>query len=228
MHDGSDSLDNVSDVQVEFVTTPRRLRDIALHCQDGIIMVASQVLAMNSVVFEKMLFSTVQMEESITSIVRLDDVKMADMEIMIQFCTFHKNYMTIVNSLTKESTLSAIAVAHQFEFHEALEFLCRQLLKVIPQPSPAELQFADRRDLQIVLSKWSRLCLLPHFQQQFIVGLVDFPLSIETLKLFAAVNYTDQMIPKCMCAVVFYGAHVYILRYTLTFLLYLIQIYMFA
>ena len=121
------SLDSSEEPSAHVIqsNTPRRLLDIELRCKDGLVMAPSQYLAMNSVVFEKMLFSNVKMLESITSVILLDDVLIADMQLLLKFCQVQPNYQLLVNDLSKESTLSAIAVAHRFEFNYALTMLMR-------------------------------------------------------------------------------------------------------
>ena len=191
------SLD-VSEIQATAFSAPRSLLDIELHCKDGVLMASSQILGSNSSVFEKMLFSVVQMVESKTSIIRFDDVLVAEMEFILKYYVPQRDYHTIVNGLSKESTMSAIAFAHRLDFAFALGFLCDHLLIEIPQPTPEELQFADRLNLHSVLLKWSLLCELPHYFHQFVRGLADFPLTKETTALFSDAHFTAQMIPKCM------------------------------
>ena len=194
------SLDSPEEPSVIQSSTPRRLLDIELRCKDGLVMAPSQYLAMNSVVFEKMLFSNVQMLESITSVILLEDVLIADMQLLLKFCQVQPNYQRLVNELSKESTLSAISVAHRFEFTYALTMLCDRLVEVILRPTPAELQFVDMLGLQTVLQKWSQLSASPRYQLKFLAGLADFPLSAKTVQLFAQAKYQahlSSLLPKC-------------------------------
>ena len=179
-------------------SAPRSLLDIELHCKDGVLMASSHILGSNSTVFEKMLFSVVRMVESRTSIIRLDDVKKAEMELILKLYVHRRDYSPIVSGLSKESTISIIAFAHRLDFAFALEILCDHLLIVIPQPTSEELQFADRLNLHSVLLKWSQLCESPQYYRQFVDGLVKFPLSEETMSLFSTVHFSAQMRPKCM------------------------------
>ena len=182
-------------------STPRRLLDIELHCKDGIVSASSHSLAVHSVVFEKMLFSVVQMEESKTSIIRLDDVTLAEMELLLKFCRFRLDYKSLVENLSKEFTISIIRVAHRFEFIDALNILCVRLLEVIPLPSAAEIQFADRFELLSVLAKWSVICATAAHHAVFMMGLVEFPISAIAMKLFVDASFAVHsalLLPKCI------------------------------
>ena len=171
------------------------------------------MLGSNSTVFEKMLFSVFQMVESKTSIIRLDDVLKAEMELLLKFCNFHENYRSLVRNLSKEATLSIIAIAHRFEFSNALTVLNNRLLKVIPEPTSAELKFVDRLNLHDVLLEWSKLCESPLFYRQFIHGQLDFSLSKETIFLFSSAQFASQMRPRCMQFILynFYNGDFYFL-----------------
>ena len=192
------SLD-VSEIPSAASSAPWRLLDIELHCKDGVLMASASVLGLNSTVFEKMLFSVVQMIESKSSIIRLDDVLKAEMELILKFYGVpQRDYYSIVSGLSKESTFSIISVAHRLDFAFALGFLCDHLLNVIPKPTPSELQFSDRLNLHAVLLKWSQLSESPQYYRQFVDGLVKSSLSEETTSLFSTVHFAAQMRPKCM------------------------------
>lgn len=180
----------------------RRLRDIEIHCKDGLVMASSQVLALNSIVFEKLLFSVIPMEESKTNIVHLDDVLMADMDLLLKFYEFRvESVADYFGQLETGSVMSLISIAHRYEFTGALGVLCDRLTKVIPVPTSAELQFADTLLLESVLKSWSRNCSSLSFYQSFVEGLADFPLSKPTLLIFSAANrdYTERMMCPTRC-----------------------------
>ena len=131
---------------------PRRLLDIELHCKDGTLMASSYLLAANSVVFEKMLFSAVQMEESKTNIVHLDDVLLIDMDLLLKFYEYRmRGVADNFNQLEIGSVVSLISIAHRYEFTGALEALCNRLVTVVSLPTSAKLQYADTLQLAIVL-----------------------------------------------------------------------------
>lgn len=166
----------------------RVMLDIELRCKDGSFQASSVYLATNSVVFHRMFFSEMPMAESLTNIVHLDDILMADMELMIKFCQVNKHYEDLAKDLSKESTLSSIHVAHRFEFTLALEILSLRYAEVVPVPTPQDLQFADRLELNYILNRWSLNCESSAYFYSFVVQLADFPLSSNTLKLFADVH----------------------------------------
>ena len=194
------SLDNgvVATTSLSNTAIARRLLDIELHCKDGLVMASAQHLGASSVVFEKMLFSAVKMEESRTSIIHLDDVLMDDMELLLKFCYFHRDYSSLVHYLSKDSTISTISIAHRFEFTDALEILCDHLVEEFSEPLPADIQFADRLNLENVLVQWSQSLDSPKLYAQFVLGLVEYPLSAETVKLFVETQFGAQMMPKCL------------------------------
>ena len=146
------------------------------------------MLSASSVVFDRMLFSAMPMAESRTNIVHLDDVLMADMELMIKFCQVNKCYPDLVKDLSRDATFSAISVAHRFEFSLALELLCVRFAELVPVPTPHELQFADRLELQSVIDIWSMCCKLSSFYCKFVKSLLEFPVSATTLSLFTDVH----------------------------------------
>lgn len=192
--DAGETLDSSS-------VAPRRLLDIELHCKDGVIMSSAHALGTNSVVFEKMLFSAVQMEESKTAIIRLDDVAVADMHVLLCFCRFHRNYDLIAKVLLKEELFRIIAIAHRYAFVNALDVLCDRLYEIVNEPTSAELQFADRLDLCSLLMKWSQCIAMPLYHRDFVIGLAEFPLSIQTTQLFANANFdacVNRSLPQCM------------------------------
>ena len=67
-------------------TTNRAMLDIELQCSDGIYQASSVLLAFNSVVFERMFYAKQPMEECKTNRVILDDILMADVELLHQCC----------------------------------------------------------------------------------------------------------------------------------------------
>ena len=92
---------DASEIPSTASSAPRRLLDIELHCKDGVLLASSQVLGLNSTVFEKMLFSVVQMLESKTSIILLDDVKKADMELILKFYVPRQDYYNSQRSIER-------------------------------------------------------------------------------------------------------------------------------
>lgn len=176
----------------------RTMLDIELHCADGLVLASSQTLGQNSRVFEKMLFARVQMSESITSQIRLDDVRIQSMELLLKFCKFHRNYPSLLSGMSIEAIMLAISIAHRFEFVNAQEIMCDRLVELVPEPSPVQLQFADRFDLHSVLRQWARLCESAPFQHKFTANLAAYPLSKESLKIFADAHFKALMRPKCM------------------------------
>ena len=147
------------------------------------------------------LFSAVQMEESKTNIVHLDDVLIADMDQLLKFYQVRKDSRDFFTDLNAENVQSTILLAHRFDFTIALDVLSSRLLQIISVPSPAELQFADRLDLAELLTKWSVNCQSSQFYHTFVRGLGNFPLSTKTLDLFSdkqrdAVEILRQ--PRCI------------------------------
>ena len=188
---------------LDSISPPRHLLDIELRCRDGIVQASSQTLGFNSVVFEKMLFALVQMEESRTSVVHLDDIAKFDMELMIQFCKFHAHPDNLIVNLNIDRLLSSLAVAHRFEFTNAVNALSRQLIRIVPVPTSAQIQFVDRLELNTVITAWSAIltCTNEDFNYMFLSGLADFPLSAPTLAIFAEAlreSILATRIPQCM------------------------------
>ena len=192
-----DSLDEV----VLSDAIPRRLLDIVIKCQDGVVMASSHFLAANSIVFEKMLFSAVQMEESITNIVHLDNVLMAEMDLLVKFYQVRLDSRFFFDKLTHAEIVPIISIAHRFEFTVALKALSLRLVEVINVPTSAQIQFADQLDLLYVLENWSINCISAKFYLAFVTGLAEFPLSVATVHLFATAHHdaTERMRqPQCM------------------------------
>ena len=180
-------------------STSRRLLDTELHCKDGLVMASSHVLALNSVVFEKMLFSTVQMEESKTNTVHLDDVLMVDVEFLLKFYEFRvEGVVDYFNQLETARLMSLISITHLYEFKAALGVLCKKLVKLIPVPSPTDLQYSDKLQLEIALKSWSVNCRLPNLYETFVNSLRQYPLSDETVRMFSTAhrNYVEELIRK--------------------------------
>ena len=180
------SLDINSDIPSFSITsTSRSMDDIQLLFRDGAMKTSSHLMASYSIVFENMLFSVVQMEESKTGIIHLDDVLQSDMELLLKLCRLHRNPLFILVKASLKWIVSTIEIAHWYEFTYALEILNEKLLELVPNPTAAQLQFADRFDLQSVLANWSCLCASQSFYCRFVIELIDFPLSKATEKLFA-------------------------------------------
>lgn len=175
-----------------------QLLDIVIYCLGGILRASSQILATNSVVFEKMLFSLVQMQEAKTSIVYLADVAFADMELLLKFCLPHQSYSTLLETTTVDTIMSVITVAHRFEFEFALPFLCKRLLELVEMPTATQIQFVERYELDMVLSLWAVKCASPSRHHKFIIELAEHPLDPATVKLFADKHFEHAMTPKCM------------------------------
>lgn len=165
-------------------------------------MASSHFLAMNSVVFEKMLFSVVQMEESKTNVVHMDDVLLADIDQLLKFYEFRLEHpRKFFSQLDAVRCVSIISLAHRFEFTAALTLLCDRLSKVIYVPTLAEIQFADRLNLKNVLVKWSSNCRSSSFFHAFVKGLVDSQLSLDTVDLFSSAHrdiFELMCVPHCM------------------------------
>ena len=168
-----------------------------MRCKDGSVEASAHILSANSVVFDRMLFSAMPMAESRTSIVHLDDIWMADMELMIKFCQVNECYQDLVKDLSRDATVSAISVAHRFEFSLALKLLCVRFAELVPVPTPEDLQFADRLELKSVLDVWSLCCKSSPFFYSFVKSLLEFPISAATLLWFTNVHATsiDMMMP---------------------------------
>ena len=180
------------------VTPVKRVRlDIELRCKDGSVEASAHNLSANSVVFDRMLFSAMPMAESRTNIVHLDDILMADMELMIKFCQTNECYSDLVKDLMRDSVFSAIAVAHRFEFTLALKFLCARYVEIVPVPTPQQLQIADRMELKSVIDFWSLCCKSSSFYHKFVKSLLECPISAATLLLFTDVHAAaiDMMMP---------------------------------
>ena len=198
-----DSLDGLQ----SSASTPRCLLDIELCCKDGVVMASSHLLASNSVVFEKMLFSVVQMEESKTNIVHIDDVSMADMVLLLNFYEFRVlGVVDYFNKLEAVRLVYLISISHRYEFTGALGVLCDCLAKAISVPTSAELQFADTLHLESVLRGWSVNCKSPKFYYTFVNGLGKFPLSEATLRIFSKANMDSVLFlhqTRCMDLCIF-------------------------
>ena len=125
-------------------------------------MASSHFLAAHSVVFDKMLFSAVQMEESTTNVVHLDDVLMADFDLLLKFHEFRLNSSSeYFSQLEIAHVMSLISISHRFEFTEALFVLSNRFSSLVSVPTSSDLQFADRLELLDVLAKWSTNCTSP-------------------------------------------------------------------
>lgn len=198
-----DSLDSATltdgNVGANFLlSNARAILDIELNCLDGVLHASSHILAANSVVFEKMLFAAVQMQEAKTRRVSITDVIMSDIELLLQFCRPQMDYPSLLKSTTVNTILSVITVAHRFEFEFALPLLCKRLIQLVPLPTALQIQFADRYELVTVLHQWAVSCAHPMRHRTFISELPSYPLAAATASLFLNEHFEQMMMPKCM------------------------------
>ena len=163
----------------------RSLLDIELLCKDGSIRGSSHLLGLNSVVFDRMLFSETAMLESKSNIVHLDDIYMADMDLMLSICKNTANAANLTAELSEDRVFEYLRLAHRFEFLISLSALCTRLLQLITVPNAIQLQFADRLELTVVLEKWSLNCKSMLYYHQFVNQLVEYPMSATTVGLFS-------------------------------------------
>ena len=138
----------------------------------------------------RMLFTeaTQQMEEAKTNIVHLDDVTMANMSLLIQFCLSREPPVDLLAELSEDRVFECISIAHRYEFTFALKNIVDRLIQLIPIPTSSQLQFADRLELSPVLKQWSANCESMKYYDQFVRSLAECPVSDTTIALFSDVH----------------------------------------
>ena len=184
---------SVESLQDEF---PPFLLDVILKCQDGDIKASSHFLVHNSSVFSILLFSNHPFLDSVSREVLLNNVLVSDMSTLLKLLDIRQTSCSLLQTYTIDSIQSLVAIAHMYDFRFVLPLLLEKLSFL--RPTPKALQFAEQLGLHSVLSKWSGLAECPLFFHDFVVGLVLYPLSDETVRAFSTVMLAERMRPKCM------------------------------
>ena len=87
-----------------------------------------------------MLFADTAMSESQSGIVLLQDVSMAQMNLLLKLYMPLEDHTAMMATLNHETVFPLVRIAHRMEFTFALRLLSQRLLVLVPQPTAKELQ----------------------------------------------------------------------------------------
>ena len=133
------TLDNL-DKKPLTVTRSAVLLDIEIRCSDGSMQASSQLLAVHSVVFERMLFASTAMSERLSGVVNIDDATVADITLIIKLYMPLEDHVKMLGFTSRDGIFQLMRVVHSLEFAYALRLIIKRLLDLAPVPTAQELQ----------------------------------------------------------------------------------------